>query len=410
MSSPDEAATDTLFNPPETPTVHDLDRGTWVRLSRFQDEIETAKDLLAELTATLRLARPECGADVAFWYSGPKMQSVLMDAAPPTTAERQWAQAVARATLDAANPEAVSGVAGPDALTGVTPRPTAAAFIRLRPVRLGWLFVASFRPDHAFGPDALAVLRYHARALHVHQKHLAVARGLRDSLMGMFKSLLDLVDARDSFGVGHSERVGRIARRIGEELDLPATQVDDLYLAGLLHDVGIIGVPDEVLCAPAKLTSEQMAQMRKHVLIGDDLLASGKHVERLRPGVRNHHERWDGKGYPDGLEGEAIPLLARVIAVADACDALMSARRYRPPLGPPQIEAVFRRFAETQWDPRVVAAFLKCSGDIFPPIYQKGVGDSAFYALSDVVSDVVSAEVERSTIFHAALDDGRGRR
>src|SRR5437763_1022436 len=180
---------------------------------------------------------------------------------------------------------------------------------------------------------------------------------------------------------------------------LSSVTVSDLYLAGLLHDVGTLGVPDDVLHFPGKLTGEAMAQMRRHVLIGDDLLTSARHVERLRPGVRNHHERWDGKGYPDGLAGDGIPLLARVVAVADACDALMSARRYRPPLGPPQIQAVLRRFAGTQWDPEVVDAFLACSGDIFPPIYQKGVGESATYALVDVIA----SEVERSTILHAVL-------
>ena len=198
---------------------------------------------------------------------------------------------------------------------------------------------------------------------------------------------------------GHGERVGRIAKRIGEELNVPAAAANDMYLAGLLHDVGTLGVPDEVLHHPGKLTGEEMALMRRHVLIGDELLASARHVERFRPGVRNHHERWDGKGYPDGLAGDGIPLLARVVAVADACDALMSARRYRPPLGPPQIQAVLRRFAGSQWDPSVVDAFLACSGDIFPPIYQKGIGESAVHALSEVIA----SEVERSTILHAAL-------
>ncbi len=404
MSAP-EAITDTILKPAETVAVPADERGTWFRLYRFHDELEATTDLMTELTATLRLAKPECGADLAFWYSGPKLQSVLTDGVRATPAEREWCQTVARTVLDGFAPDVPLGSVDAAALADISPRPTASAFVRLRPFRLGCVVVASFRPGHVFGPDTLAVLRYLGRALYLHQKHSLVARGLRGSLMGLFRSLLNIVDARDSYLTGHSERVARIARRIGEEMDLPEATLNDLYLAGLLHDVGTLGVPDEVTMCPVKLTGEQMAQMRRHVLIGDELLASSKHVDRLRPGVRNHHERWDGKGYPDALAGEAIPLLARVIAVADACDALMSARRYRPPLSPPQIEAVFRRFADIQWDPGVVAAFLKCSSDIFPPIYQKGVGDSAMYALSEVVS----AEVERSTIFHQALDDSSGR-
>src|SRR5262249_55666379 len=108
-----------------------------------------------------------------------------------------------------------------------------------------------------------------------------------------------------------------------------------------------------------------------------------------------------GRRPPAAAGGESLPLIAGVRGVAEACAALMRARRYRPPLSAPQIEAVLRRFAGSQWDPQVVVAFLACRGDVFPPIYQKGIGESAYHALSDVVT----AEVERSTLFHPALDD-----
>src|SRR5262249_55666378 len=192
-------------------------------------------------------------------------------------------------------------------LTALSPRPTAAAFVRLRPPRLGWLVLASFQPGHQFGDEAMGVLRYLARSVFLHQQHLAPAQGLRSSLTGMFKSLIALVDARDPYTAGHGERVARIARRVGEAMELPRVALNDLYLTGLIHDIGTLGVPDDVLLCSGKLTGEQMAQMRRHALIGDELLASARHVERLRPGVRNHHERWDGKGYPDGLGGEATP-------------------------------------------------------------------------------------------------------
>src|SRR5262249_39727542 len=204
-------------------------------------------------------------------------------------------------------------------------------------------------------------LRYLARSVFLQQQHVAAAQGLRSSLTGMFKSLIALVDARDPYTAGHGERVARIARRVGEAMELPRGALNDLYLTGLIHDIGTLGVPDDVLLCSGKLTGEQMAQMRRHALIGDELLASARHVERLRPGVRNHHERWDGKGYPDGLGGESIPLIARVIAVADACDALMSARRYRPPLSAPQIEAGLPPFARPPGGPAGVGAVLGLS-------------------------------------------------
>jgi HD-GYP domain-containing protein (c-di-GMP phosphodiesterase class II) len=377
--------------PPAEPT------GPWHRLARYRDDLDAAHNLAAQVTATLRAARAECRADAAIWYGGPKTESVLVDAADPDTG---WGAEVARLALAAAAPEAAVGTWVPaDPPLSLHPAPTAVAFARLRPPRLGALLAVSTSPGHTFGREAQAALRYFARALGLHHQHQVTASGLRATLTGVFKSLVALLDVRDPYMTGHGERVGRIARRIGDQMGLSSVIVSDLYLAGLLHDIGTLGVPDEVLHHPGKLTGEAMAQMRRHVLIGDELLASARQVERLRPGVRNHHERWDGKGYPDGLAGEAIPLLARVVAVADACDALMSARRYRPPFGPPQIQAVLRRFAGTQWDPKVVDAFVACSGDIFPPIYQKGVGESATYALADVIA----SEVERSTILHAVL-------
>jgi HD-GYP domain-containing protein (c-di-GMP phosphodiesterase class II) len=371
--------------------------GPWHRLARYRDELDSARELAAQVNATLRAARTECRADAAVWYSGAKVESVLVDGAD---ADPGWGLEVARLTLASVGPEAGGGTWVPvDPPLSLRPVPTAAAFARLRPIKLGSLIVVSTRPGHTFGREAQAAVRFFARTLGLHHQHQVTATGLRGTLTGVFKSLVSLLDVRDPYMTGHGERVGRIARRIGEQMGLSSVVASDLYLAGLLHDVGTLGVPDEVLHHPGKLTGEAMAQMRRHVLIGDELLASARQVERLRPGVRNHHERWDGKGYPGGLAGNQIPLLARVVAVADACDALMSARRYRPPFGPPQIQAVLRRFAGSQWDPDVVDAFLACSGDIFPPIYQKGVGESAVYALADVIA----SEVERSTILQAAL-------
>jgi hypothetical protein len=372
--------------------------GPWARLSRFRDALEHERDLPGQLQATVRAARTECGADVAFWYSGPKSETVLLDTEPTSGIDLDWCRAVARAALGS-TPDGLAGSWTPANPPALDPRPTSAVFARLRPRRLGWLIAVGTGPDRAMSPDAVSVLRYLGRTMSQHQEHRTLADGLRGALNGLFKMLVSLVDARDPYMSGHGERVARIARRIGEELRLSGPALNDLYLAGLLHDVGTLGLPDQLLHHPGKLTNEEMAQMRRHVLIGDEILASAKHVDRVRPGVRNHHERWDGKGYPDGLKGEEIPLVARVVAVADACDALMSARRYRPPLGPPQIIAVLRRFGGSQWDPAVVEAFVACGGDIFPPIYQKGVGESALYALSDVVA----SDVERSTILHAVL-------
>jgi HD domain len=273
----------------------------WVRLARYRDELDAASGLGPQISATLRAARLECRADAAVWYCATRTESALVDAADPDTG---WAIEVARLAIASSGPEAPAGTWVPtDPPLSLHPAPTTAAFARLRPARLGCLLVVSARPNHVFSREAQAALRYFARTLTLHHQHEVTASGLRSTLTGVFKSLVALLDVRDPYMTGHGERVGRIARRIGEEMGLSTAVASDLYLAGLLHDVGTLGVPDEVLHHPGKLTGEEMAQMRRHVLIGDELLASAKHVERLRPGVRNHHERWETPATPSCQPG-----------------------------------------------------------------------------------------------------------
>jgi HD-GYP domain-containing protein (c-di-GMP phosphodiesterase class II) len=176
----------------------------------------------------------------------------------------------------------------------------------------------------------------------------------RRALIRLFHQL----DAKDSCTAGHCKRVSRIAVRIGRQMGLRDDALRDLRLAGLLHDVGKIGVRDEVLLKPGKLTREESDHLRTHVLLGDQILSTIPAFARLRPAVRSHHERFDGQGYPDGLAGEEIPLAGRILAVADACDAMMSTRRYRKALAPPHMHVVLRAHAGAQWDPAVVEAFL----------------------------------------------------
>ena len=151
-------------------------------------------------------------------------------------------------------------------------------------------------------------------------------------MFGIVQCLSTAIDAKDPYTCGHSERVARIAVRLGEVMNLSRGEISDLYLAGLLHDVGKIGIRDEVLCKPGPLTAEEEEHIREHPIIGERIISNVTRLAYLRPGVRGHHERFDGGGYPDGLAGEAIPPIARILAVADSCDAMMSARRYRPAL------------------------------------------------------------------------------
>jgi HD-GYP domain-containing protein (c-di-GMP phosphodiesterase class II) len=207
---------------------------------------------------------------------------------------------------------------------------------------------------------------------------------LKELLFGVIRSLTAAIDAKDPYTSGHSERVARIAVRIGQELRMSAHEQGDLYLMGLLHDVGKIGVEDGVLKKPGKLTPQEYQQVQAHVRIGVHILSDLKKLHHLLPGVAYHHECLDGSGYPSGLRGEAIPLPARILAVADAFDAMSSSRPYRLRMTPAQIDDVLRKGMGTQWDARVVNALFACRADL-ERIRQKGLGESLHHAINETL-------------------------
>lgn len=229
------------------------------------------------------------------------------------------------------------------------------------------------RSDAALLTPFVALLELHARASARYQD-------LKELLVGLTRSLTAALDAKDSYTYGHSERVARIAVELGRELGLQGDELSDIYLAGLLHDVGKIGIRDAILGKVEPLTVEEFEHIKQHVLIGYAILSDLRPIRSLLPGVLYHHERWDGKGYPDGLQGEAIPLLARILAVADSYDAMSTNRPYRDAMPCRKVEEILVSGAGVQWDKRVIDAFLKCRQRIHT-IRQRGVGDSLQMAI-----------------------------
>lgn len=179
---------------------------------------------------------------------------------------------------------------------------------------------------------------------------------LHDNLILAFANAMD---AKSRWTKGHSERVTEYALAIAQIMGLNEEEIDTLRAAGLLHDIGKIGTYDVILDKPDKLTDEEFALVRMHPIKGEEILRPIKELLHILPIVRSHHERIDGKGYPDGLKGEEIPLLARILCVADSFDSMTADRPYRRAPGRDYAIAEFKRCSGTQFDPEVAEAFLK---------------------------------------------------
>jgi len=167
-------------------------------------------------------------------------------------------------------------------------------------------------------------------------------------------SLATAVEAKDSFTERHTQRVGESARLLGQRLGLPDNTLDTLYRGGIIHDIGKIGVSDSILHKPGPLEGVEVPQMQAHVAIGESIVKPLRSTYGLLPIIRHHHERFDGRGYPDGLRAREIPRAARIVSVCDAFDALVNDRPYRVRRSTEEAIAVLRAGAGTQWDPETV--------------------------------------------------------
>lgn len=191
-------------------------------------------------------------------------------------------------------------------------------------------------------------------------KELAAAnqRNL-EIFVSILKAMMAAVEAKDTYTRGHSERVTSYVLAIGRELGLEETEIRSLFCAAILHDIGKIGVPGELLRKPSRLDPWEYEIVKSHSALGASMLAGIEFLYDLLPVIAHHHEWYNGKGYPDGLAGQDIPLGARIIAVADAYDAMVSERPYRGIKSPAQARDELVRCRGTQFDPQVVDTFLQ---------------------------------------------------
>ena len=183
-------------------------------------------------------------------------------------------------------------------------------------------------------------------------------KNMESLFIGIVRSFAAALDAKSAWTAGHSERVTEYSVAIGGELGAEKSFLEDIRNCGLLHDVGKIGIPELILDKREGITADEYSTIRRHALKGAQILEHINTFNSIIPGIKHHHERWDGLGTPDGLRGEDIPLIARILAVADSYDAITSNRPYREKRGKKEAVEEIKNCSGTQFDPRIVHAFL----------------------------------------------------
>lgn len=237
---------------------------------------------------------------------------------------------------------------------------------------MGWLLAVNRCPSETipastskchlshleFGTVEAGLVSTVASILATYTRNIELFREREETFLGAVRALVNAIEAKDRYTRGHSDRVGLLSKRLGEELGLNEATCQQLYLSGLLHDVGKIAIQDATLQNPGRLSEAEFEEIKQHPRRGWDILHDLGRLQYVLQAVVHHHEHYDGRGYPDGLAGEEIPQAARILAVADSYDALTSDRPYRQGMAQEKAEAILRQGAGTQWDPVIVKAML----------------------------------------------------
>jgi HD-GYP domain-containing protein (c-di-GMP phosphodiesterase class II) len=215
-----------------------------------------------------------------------------------------------------------------------------------------------------FGTVEASLLSSVATILGIHGGNITLYQEQADFFASVVRALTSAIDAKDPYTCGHSDRVARLSVCIARRLGCTDEELDTIYLSGLLHDIGKIGIDDNVLRKPGALTEGELEHIKTHPHLGCKILDGVKQLDKVLPVVMHHHEAWDGGGYPDGLKAEECPKLARIVAVADSIDAMSSDRPYRKGIPDEKLDGILQNGAGKQWDAKVVDAAFQVRDEI----------------------------------------------
>jgi putative nucleotidyltransferase with HDIG domain len=227
----------------------------------------------------------------------------------------------------------------------------------------GWLLALNHtgagditNSEAEFGTVEACLMASVATILGIHCGNIALYHEQSEFFSSVVRALTSAIDAKDPYTCGHSDRVARLSVSLARVLGCDKDDLNTIYLSGLLHDIGKIGIDDNVLRKPGPLTPEEFEHIKTHPDLGCRILDGVKQLDKVLPVVRHHHEAWNGKGYPVGLKEEETPFLARIVAVADSIDAMSSDRPYRKGMSDEKLDSILREGAGKQWDPKIIDA------------------------------------------------------
>jgi HD-GYP domain-containing protein (c-di-GMP phosphodiesterase class II) len=335
----------------------------WEVVERFAHLAPSWKTMDDLISQGLRAASEAIQADVVYW-SGPETEEVRQTGNRKLTSS--LCQEFTRRLL-----EETPGVERQLLRTHLLgfgfseATPVSAALVRISRSKGIWMGALSFQPRHQFHPTDIKVMNVIRHILVHEQRRRRMFGKMSDTLFWLVHCLTATIDAQGSYWEGHSERVARMAVRLGRQMNLPTSTLSDLYFAGLLHDLGRRQLNEQVLLKPHTFSDADWNQVRQGPVFADSIMADVPQLQHLRPAVRSHHERFDGRGYPDRLKGREIPLMARILGISDACDAMMSRRPHRPGMGPQEIDAVLSAGSGVHWDPQIVENFMACRSEVY---------------------------------------------
>jgi len=320
--------------------------------------VESGKRVLMAEAASVFLVDPASGELIFYTVSGSEQTALEEVRLAKGTGLVGWVAEKGEAVLVpdvAADPRWFKGA---DDTSSFKTRSIVAVPLKGRDRVIGVMEVLN-KKEGTFDSSDQRLLQSLANQAAIACENAALYEELEQLMVDVVAALGAAIEARDRYTAGHVNRVMEYALAIASEMAMNDADLRDLRLSALLHDVGKIGVREDVLNKPGKLDASEWSEMQKHTLIGHDLLREIGRIQHLSRTVRAHHERFDGGGYPDGLTKEAIPLFSRIISVADTFDAMTSDRVYRQGLPDDKAYAEIMKCAGSQFDPNVVEAFRK---------------------------------------------------